>query len=194
MVDSDNIRSDPQPDGTVLVKKPYQANSSAAKNALRLIEDVKRASEAAYNLGDAVAALETTTSAQSARSVQATENVLRTAIKTFEMLDSKDADEEIGARPGTGRARAWRRANKLLGIDRGNRVYFPQFQFDKSGQVRPSITELLNRAEEKKLTQNELALWLFSPSNTLDGKRPVDRLDDLKGLDAAFAGAFEVEW
>lgn len=188
------MRFSQQPDGTALVQKPHKTGSSAAKKTLRLIEDVKRASEAAYNLGDAVAALKTTASTQSARSVQATENVLRTAEKTFVMLDSKDADSEIGAKPGTGRARAWRRANKLLGIDRGNRVLFPQFQFDKSGQVRFSILELLNRAGEKRLTQNELALWLFSPSNTLDGKRPVDCLDDLDGLDAAFAGAFEMEW
>ena len=180
--------------GTIAYEPSKAASVGVTERIARIVADAIEAAEASASLGAAVSALATTASPQSARSVQATENVFRSAEQEFVMLSSTEADAEIGSKPGAGRARSWRRENRALGIERGNKILFPKFQFTREGKVHETILLVLRKAHDQELSQNEVALWLFSPSATLDGQRPVDRLDATDEVAMAFGAAFEMEW
>ncbi len=110
------------------------------------------------------------------------------------MLSSSEADAELDAKQGAGRARTLRRGNRAMGIERGNRIKFPAFQFMGDGKVHPTILSLLQRAANDGIGQNELTLWTLGPRASLKGERPVDKVEDLEDVMRVFSATFEAQW
>lgn len=135
------------------------------------------------------------TAPQLARAMQATEHVWKDIETEHGMLTSTDAARLIGSeKSGRSLASYRRAAGKLIGIKRGNKYVYPGFQFDRrSGQVHPLIPELIAMAAEIGWDQEDLALWMVSPSGYFGGERPVDHLDDVDLVDKARLAA-TVEW
>lgn len=80
----------------------------------------------------------------------------------------------------------------LLTIDDGQGKQYPAFQFDQSGQPLPQVAEALARLP-RGLQGWSLALWWTTPTDALDGERPLDVLHDLHRLQNA-AQAKHQEW
>lgn len=180
--------------GTITYTLPKDRSPGHGMKTEQLLADIASAFDAANLLGDALESLETTASPQRARSTQATENMYRRAAEEFSMLSSSEADAELGAKPGAGRARTLRRENRAMGIERGNRIKFPAFQFMDDGKVHPTILSLLQRAANDGIGQNELTLWMFGPRASLKGERPVDKIEDLEDVMRSFSATFEAQW
>ena len=83
----------------------------------------------------------------------------------------------------------------LLSIKRGTAYIYPRFQFDpETHLIRPVIADLIKLAADAGWTQEELLVWLCSPSGHFRGHRPaehVDHPDDV--LDAARQAA-AMQW
>lgn len=87
-----------------------------------------------------------------------------------------------------------RRAGRVLAVRRDGEMLFPGFQLDESGHLRPVIADLIAVGRRHGRTELGLVQWLMSPTTYLEGRRPVDVIDDpLRLLDAA-RSAFGVEW
>lgn len=121
-----------------------------------------------------------TSSPQLTRALQATENVSRGVESEYGTLTSTEVARLIGTRSsGRSFTSARRAAGKLIGIRRGNPVLYPGFQVDRTAEkVLPVIPELLRMAKDVGWDQEDLVLWLVSPSGYFGGDRPVDHLDD----------------
>ena len=75
--------------------------------------------------------------------------------------------------------RRLRAEGHLLSVKRGSTYVYPRFQFDpESHLVRPVIADLIRFADEAGWTQDELLLWLCSPSQYFHGARPSQHLGD----------------
>lgn len=143
--------------------------------------------QSAVALGSAVKSLPTEASPQSARSIQATENLVRHVAVEFGMLSSTDVGDRIGSssRHSRNLASARHRAGELLAITRGNRLVYPGFQFTPDGSPRPAIRSLRRLSEAHDWSEFDLLLWLVTPSSRLDDVRPVDLMvasDDAEGV------------
>lgn len=74
-------------------------------------------------------------------------------------------------------------------LDEG--TYCPGFQFLPDLSLHPVVTSLFNRAMELRIPHNYFALWMMTPSPSLHGRRPVDRLGrDTVALVAAMEETF----
>lgn len=60
-------------------------------------------------------------------------------------------------------------------IDEG--TFCPGFQFLAGGQLHPTVVDLFKRAMELKIHHNYFAIWMVTPSGSLDESRPVDLLE-----------------
>lgn len=146
-----------------------------ARHAALLVEAI-RSTEA---LGAAVKSLGTQASPQSARSVQATENLVRSIAAEFGLLTGTEVDELRGSLSKTSPrnlASARHRAGELLAIRRDNRLKFPGFQFTAAGTALPVIAVLRRLSERHGWSESDLFLWPASPSGRLNDVRPVDVL------------------
>jgi hypothetical protein len=72
----------------------------------------------------------------------------------------------------------WRREGRLLAVEHHGTLYYPGFQFDRSGKPRPEIADILRYLRSPDVTSWQQALWLTSANGWLGGRRPVDLLDD----------------
>ena len=127
----------------------------------------------------AVESLATQTSPQSARSVQATENLVRSVAAEFGLLIGTEVDERLESSSKSSPsnlASARHRAGQLLAIRRGKRLEFPGFQFAADGSPLSIIGVLRRMSEHHDWSESDLFLWLVTPTGRLDDIRPVDVL------------------
>jgi hypothetical protein len=74
-------------------------------------------------------------------------------------------------------AGGWRKAGRVFAVLVSGQLRFPLFQFDRSGQPKPELAELIRTLDVQGLSGWELALWFTGASERLEGKRPLDLLD-----------------
>jgi hypothetical protein len=74
-------------------------------------------------------------------------------------------------------AGGWRKAGRVFAVSVSGQLRFPLFQFDRAGQPRPALAELIRTLEAQGLSGWELALWFTGTSERLEGRRPLDLLD-----------------
>lgn len=119
-----------------------------------------------------------TESPELARRLAATEEMWRSVHAEFGFLTAQELAPLLGLQAPED-VRALYADGVLIAVHRGGRVLYPGFQIDRGTQrVRPVIHELLLAAENAGPSEASLILWLISPSDSLDGARPVDMLDD----------------
>lgn len=160
-----------------------------------LVVNVERSMDA---LRPALAALETPMTPEMMQGLGATENAWRRMEDEFGLLTSQEVAEIVGSNT-KGRstyAHDNRKAGKLIGIERLNRILYPRFQFDRtSGKILPVMERLVRVIREFSRTEGDLAQWMCIPSGYLDGERPVDLLSkDDDQVVAAAEGHFGVQW
>lgn len=145
----------------------------------------------------AMAASPETVSPQVARSLQATENVWRRMGVEHGLLTSSQVAALLGANPSNRKLASRRRAaRQLAGVVRGNAVLYPGFQFDRThARIFPVMEELIQLADANDWREEDLLLWLCSPTTTFDtNDRPIDHFDQPEAVAAAAKDQFEAEW
>ncbi|MBM7470846.1 hypothetical protein [Subtercola frigoramans] len=161
-----------------------------------LVEDIVHARQGISALAPALVTLPGTTSPAVARALQATENVWRDIEVEFGLLSSTEVAEMLSSRAANrALASQLRVGGRLLGVRRLNAFLYPGFQFDSSSRrIKPVISPLVELARENSWAEEEVVLWLCSPSGYLRGDRPVDHLDSVEQLLAVARRASTVEW
>lgn len=98
----------------------------------------------------------------------------------FGLFTSAQVAEEQGfATSNRQLAHDQRHAGRLLGVRRGARLLYPEFQLDGDGQLRPVIQHVAMIGRRASWTEADILLWFTSPTTYLpDDARPVDALDD----------------
>ncbi|MCC3270754.1 hypothetical protein MUG94_02290 [Arthrobacter gengyunqii] len=72
---------------------------------------------------------------------------------------------------------------RVLAVHRGNTFLYPGFQFDEpGGRTIPTVKDVVRRGRWAGWTDEQVALWFYSPNRSLQGKRPVDVRDDEEKL------------
>lgn len=160
-----------------------------------LAEAETRAKRTVAALGESLAAAHIAAPPALARAAQARENLTTAVDREFGLLTSAEAGAAMGSRSSAKRnlAAATRKAGRLLGLPRGGYVVFPGFQFDEHG-VRPVIAKLIELGTRYDRTESGLIWWLMAPTTYLNGRRPVDVIDDEELLLRVAEAAFGVEW
>lgn len=136
-------------------------------------------------------------SPQTARSLQAAENIWRSIEREFGMLSSMEVAERLGSRkPNRSLASGLRNDGSIVGIMRGNSYRFPGFQFDPDkSAVVPVMPKLIALARENERSDEGLVYWLTSPSSFFhEQDRPVDHLHEEERVLAAARDQFEGTW
>jgi hypothetical protein len=82
-------------------------------------------------------------------------------------------------------ASRWKAKGKVFSVKHGGAEYFPAFQFE-DGQPVEAVGKTLALLGEKK-SGWQLAFWFTSPNGWLDGRRPVDVLQDVNAVTQAAA-------
>jgi hypothetical protein len=72
----------------------------------------------------------------------------------------------------------WRREGRLLAVEHHGTLYYPGFQFDSAGKLKPVIAEVLRYLGLQDVSPWQQALWFTTANGWLRGRRPVDILDD----------------
>lgn len=161
-----------------------------------LTADAARVRKAVASLGEAIHAAEIDhLSPPLARATAAAENVYDRIESEFGLLTSSQAGSRMGSRSQASRnlAAAARKDGRLLGLPRGRYITYPAFQFDDHG-ARPVIADLRAAARTADRSEVGLIQWLMSPTTYLDGRRPVDVLDEPDLLLRTARSAFGVQW
>ena len=106
----------------------------------------------------------------------------RTALlREFGALRSAEVAELAGSRAGNRAALAnrWRSEGRVLAVGVGDELLYPGFQFTSEGRPHPGVAEALRVLRAAPgLTDWQAALWFATPTGWLDGRRPVDLLDE----------------
>lgn len=153
--------------------------------------------EGVHALGAAMAATPVAVSPQTARSLQAAENIWRSIAREFGMPTSVEVAEILGSRkPNRSIASTLRNEGNIVGVMRGNSYRFPGFQFDaEKGTVVPVMPKLIALARENGRSDEDLAFWLTSPSSFFhEQDRPVDHMGEEDRVLAAARDQFEGTW
>lgn len=113
---------------------------------------------------------------------QAREHLFR-----LSMLDSTDVSKFLGSRSKNARqyAATLRRRGAILGLPRGNRYVYPEFQFDQAKQqVRPVIEEVGKILDAGTDPWGAVSWWVSPNPRLQNGRAPKDLLDssEAKGL------------
>ena len=66
---------------------------------------------------------------------------------------------------------------------------YPGFQLDPEGRPRPVVADVLSHLSQLDTTPWQQALWFMAANGWLDGRRPVDLLDDQPGAVVSAAEA-----
>lgn len=153
--------------------------------------------EGVHALGAAMAAAPVAVSPQTARSLQAAENIWRSIDREFGMPTSIEVAELLGSRkPNRSIASTLRSGGDIVGVMRGNSYRFPGFQFDQEkGTVVPAMPKVIALARENGRSDEDLVFWLTSPSSFFrEQDRPVDHLGEEDRVLAAARDQFEGSW
>lgn len=116
------------------------------------------------------------------REIDATWGLL-TADEVLTVLGLAQADSAAALRAG----------ERLLSVRRGGVQLYPGFQFE-SGHVKPVIADLVDLARDVSWAQDDIVIWLCSPSGYFGGGRPVEHLDQPDELLRKARDAATVEW
>jgi hypothetical protein len=85
-------------------------------------------------------------------------------------------------------AARWRKEGRIFGVPYRGQTLYPAFQFDAvSGEVKPSIRDVLAQLPRDRMSEWETALWWTAANGWLAGRRPVDVLDNEPEVAAAAA-------
>ena len=86
-----------------------------------------------------------------------------------------------------------REQGRILGVQPPLRSehWYPEWQFDDSGKVRPVVPELIRAARDARLSPLALHLLLTNPDAGIDGRALVELLDERPGevVEVVEAGA-----
>lgn len=147
-------------------------------------------------LGAAMAALDEPISPELARSLQAEENWWRKIESEHEMLPSTEVAQLLGKSSNRSYASHQRHAGRMLGYKRGNAYRYPSFQFDlRARAVHPVIEDLLSITRGYGLPDEELVMWLCTPSAYFDEQdEPVRHLHNHEAMLAAAETRFGAAW
>jgi hypothetical protein len=147
-------------------------------------------------LGAAMAAQPEPISPELARSLQAEENWWRKIESEHEALSSLQVAERLGKSSNRAYASHERQEGWMLGYKRGNSFRYPLFQFDlRARTVLPVIQDLLLISRGYDLPDEELVLWLCTPSAYFDEQdEPVNHLHDHDAMLAAAETSFGATW
>lgn len=76
---------------------------------------------------------------------------------------------------------------RILAVRRGDAFLYPGFQFDEpGGRMVPPVKDVIRLGRWMGWTDEQIALWFYTPNSSLRGKRPVDvRADEEKLISAA---------
>ncbi|TFC48925.1 hypothetical protein [Cryobacterium shii] len=122
------------------------------------------------------------------------ESVWREIHATWGLLTSDEVLRVLGlAQADSTRVSVMRADGVLLAVKPGDVYVYPGFQFE-SGQVKPVIADLVDLARDVSWAQDDLAIWLCSPSGYFRGERPVEHLDQPDELLKKARDAATVEW
>ena len=105
----------------------------------------------------------------------------RTRLLTeFGALTAAQVAELAGseARNTSALAGRWRREGRILALDHHGTTYYPSFQFDAEGKPRAVVADVLQWLSRPDMTSWQQTLWFTTANGWLDGRRPVDLLDD----------------
>ncbi len=128
---------------------------------------------------------------QARRNAEARASLLR----EFGALTSTQVADLAGSRAANRAALAnrWKQEGRIFSVNHQGATLFPAFQLDRDGQPHPVIARVI-RALSSQSTEWQLALWFASSNGWLNGRRPVDLLEeDLEAVaEAAERGAEEL--
>lgn len=177
-----------------LVFKDVTGISAAQKASMAA--DLVNARLSVIALAPAITNLATRATPATARAVQATENVWREMEDRYGLLTSTEVAERLSAKGSNRTYASSRRAKgQLLGVQRKNTYRFPGFQFDaQTHRVKPAIEPLLALARDLNWDEDQVAIWLASPSGYFGGDRPAEHLDDVDAILAKARDEASVEW
>jgi hypothetical protein len=119
-----------------------------------------------------------------AHSIDASAERWRQVMKDYRFLTSAELD---GMPAGRDTAR-------LLTVEHDGTVFYPEFQFDETGEVRPVILELINVAKSNDWSEQTLILWCVTATGYFDDEPPVNHLDDPERILAGARSRFEQSW
>ena len=115
-------------------------------------------------------------------------------VKDFEMLTSYQIHERSGSSSKNKAARAsdWKKAQKIFSVKIHGKELYPAFQFDADDRPLPLVNPVLKHLQGEH-SPWQIAFWLVSPLNALDGRPPIDLVrDGDKRVVEAAAHAYEL--
>jgi len=75
-------------------------------------------------------------------------------------------------------AHRWRSQRRAFAVPHKGVLRFPLFQFDEDGAPRRDVVATLRALPIERMSEWEIALWWSAANGALDGRRPVDVLDE----------------
>lgn len=82
----------------------------------------------------------------------------------------------------------------FLKVGDGSTALYPEFQFDKAGQVHPVIPQLISLAKNNDWSERSLILWLVTPTGYFDDESPANHLNEPERILAGAHSRFEQSW
>jgi len=101
-----------------------------------------------------------------ARQARWLESARRAVLKEFGTLEESGRNYE-----------RLKQARRIFAVTYRNATYVPSFQFDEKGRPRPAVAKVIGILG-KDTSDWGLALWFTAANGWLEGKRPVDLLND----------------
>jgi len=176
----------PRPSVSVLLLIPGSYADAASVEPLRDIDVAmvyRGSARAAQEVGELAAAMTPDADIPTPPVVlQARRNAeaRRLLLTEFGALKAAQVAELAGseAKNTSALAGRWRREGRLIAVEHHGTLYYPGFQFDGAGKPKSVVADVLRYLGPPTVTPWQQALWFTSANGWLDGRRPVDLLDD----------------
>jgi len=119
-------------------------------------------------------------------------------LREFGALDAEGIADLAGSTANNRRslAQRWRSEGKVFGVEIGNKIYYPGFQFDqRTSRPKDAVARVL-RVLPPQLRSGgwQLALWWTNAIDVLNWRRPVDVIDRDLDIVVAAAEAEAADW
>jgi hypothetical protein len=152
--------------------------------------------DAALLLADTMAKLPTFVTPQTARALQATENLWRRVESDHGLWTSRAVAELLGLPGNLRRVTRLRLSGELIGVERRHRILYPGFQFDPSThRIRSVIAPLIQVASSNGFSDRDLVEWMYTATTYFrDERRPVDHLEPADELLQVANAAMGIQW